>query len=126
MIGKRSKFVAVLILAVVAGGFWAYSNSLLRSDASIRRSLLKHTPLGTSRDDCFTFVEKQGWTAGWGLSESMWQNPNKPKEMVVVSSFGVDLGHYTLVLRTDVEAFWGFDASNRLVDVCVRRSTDAP
>ncbi len=126
MIRKRSTAIAILILGVVTTGIWGYSNSLLRSEASIQRSLLRETPLGSSRDDCLAFAGERVWGTRVRLNGGfMKQDSLKPIEIVGDTSFSANLGHYWLPFRTDVEAFWGFDASGRLVEIWVRKSTDA-
>ena len=101
----------------------------MRSESSIRASLLKQTPLGSSLSDVRAFVAKKRWLdqsytgTNYGFYK---QEPGEPAHTIGVSSICGHLGHYYLPFRTDVTAFWGFDGDGRLLDVWVWKTTDAP
>src|SRR5688572_25621628 len=103
-----------------------YSRSILRSENSIRATLLKHTPLGTKSEEVRAYVEKRGWLDRRYTGEGGYlkQEPGVPPMVVGVSSIKGKLGHYYLPLRADVTAFWGFDAEGRLIDVWVWKTVD--
>jgi hypothetical protein len=127
----RSIRLARLLIysAVIIGiAFLISSCSLLRSETSIRASLLKQTPIGSSLSDVRAFVAKRGWLdrSYVGTNGFLKQEVGSPIQVVGVSSICGQLGHYWLPFRTDVTAFWGFDANGRLIDVWVWKTTDAP
>jgi len=123
---KRSVIIAISAV-IVAIGVWTSSCSSLRSEASIRASLIKRTPLGSSSSDVRAFVAKEGWLdrSYVGTSGFYKQEPGEPAHEVGVSSICGQLGHYWLPFRTDVTAFWGFDTNGHLIDVWVWKTTDA-
>jgi hypothetical protein len=122
---KRSLIIVISGVVIVAIAIWMTSYSLFRSEASIRASLIKQTPLGTSSTDVRAFVEKHGWLVKnyVGNSGFLKQDSGRPSEVVGVSSIKGNLGDYWLM---NITAFWGFDNSNRLIDVWVWRTYDAP
>lgn len=122
---KRLLIIVITGVVIVAIVIWMTSYSLFRSEASIRTSLLKQTPLGTSSTNVRAFVEKQGWLVRnyVGNTGFLKQESSKPNEEVGVSSIRGNLGDYGPM---NITAFWGFDNSNRLIDVWVWRTYDAP
>jgi hypothetical protein len=122
---KRSLIIAVSGVVIVAIGVWLFSHSLLRSEASIRTSLLKQTPLGTSSTDVRAFVSKQDWLVRNYIGSTGFdkQESGKPNEVVGVTSIEGNLGDF---LNMNATAFWGFDSSNRLIDIWVWKTYDAP
>jgi hypothetical protein len=108
-------------VAFIALSLLFSSCSSMRSEASIRASLLKQKPLGSSLSDVHAFVEKRRWIdrSYIGTTGFYEQEPGEPAHTVGVSSICGQLGYYYLPFRTDVTAFWGFDASGRLIDVWV-------
>ena len=114
----------VALLAIVA---FCAAIPLQRSEVTIRTSLLRETPLGSSAVDVRAVVARHGWLnhSYRGQTGYMLQQSGKPAEVVGVSSICGDLGHYGFPFRTDVTAFWGFDESDRLIDVWVWKTTNA-
>ena len=125
MFAKRKLIIMAFGLVIVAIGAWFYSHSLFRSEASIRASLLKQMPLGSNSVDVREFVDKHGWLVRnyVGNTGFLKQETSAPSEVVGVTSIEGNLGDYWLM---NVTAFWGFDSSNRLVDVWVWKTYDAP
>jgi hypothetical protein len=125
---KRPLIIGISGIAIIAIGLFVSSCSSLRSESSIRASLLKQMPIGSSSSDVRTFVAKKGWLdqsyAGTNFGYYK-QEPGEPAHTVGVSSICGQLGHYYLPFRTDVTAFWGFDADGHLMDVWVWKTTDA-
>jgi len=129
MTTKRTFAFGIFGVAFIAISIFISSCSSMRSEASIRTSLLKQTPLGSSSSDVRAFVAKKGWIdqsyagTNYGFYK---QDPGEPAHTVGVSSICGQLGHYYLPFRTDVTVFWGFDVSGHLIDVWVWKTTDAP
>ena len=122
---KRSLIISVSGIVIVAVGVWIFSHSLFRSEASIRASLLRQTPLGSSSSDVRAFVDKQGWLVRnyVGSTSFLKQESGRPSEVVGVTSIEGNLGDF---LNRNVTAYWGFDSSNRLMDIWVWKTYDAP
>jgi len=125
MLKKRKLIIAVLGLVIIAVAAWFYSHSLFRSETSIRASLLKQMSLGSRLMDVREFVEKRGWLVRnyTGNTGFLKQVAGSPSQVIGVTSIEGNLGDYWLM---NVTAFWGFDSSNRLVDVWVWKTYDAP
>lgn len=112
----------VVIIAISALTFPHY---LFRSEAGIRASLLKQTPLGTSSTDVHAFVDKQGWLVRnyVGNTGFLRQKSDGQNDVVGVSSICGNLGDFW---NMNITAFWGFDSRNQLIDIWVWRTFDAP
>lgn len=130
---RKSKILiaAVTFVAVVAAACFARP-SLRRPESSIRASLLKETPLGSTSQEVRALVEKRGWLDRnyIGSSGFLRQVAGAPAVEVGVTSLRGELGHYwelprPLPFRTDVTAFWGFDKEGHLIDIWVWKTTDA-
>jgi hypothetical protein len=122
---KRSLIISVSGIVIVAVGIWMFSHSLFRSEASIRASLLRQTPLGSSSSDVRAFVDQQGWLVRnyAGSTGFLKQESGRPSEVVGVTSIEGNLGDF---LNRNVTAYWGFDSSNRLMDIWVWKTYAAP
>ena len=114
--------VAVLLGAVVL------MNPLHRSEARIQQWVLSKAPLGSSVADVKALIAEQGWK-----SDYEWRGTNldaNPKNFPYVRGdhiIGAYFGHYQgIPWRADVDAFWGFDDEERLIDFHVRKSYDTP
>ena len=114
-------FCAVIISISV----WFFSHSYLRSEASIRASLLKLTPIGTNATEVRLFVKKQGWLVPnyIGNTGFLKQVSGLPSEVVGVTSIQGNLDDF---LNRNVTAYWGFDSSGNLIDIWVWKTYDAP
>jgi hypothetical protein len=131
MSGKSKILVAVALVVVVATA-WFARPSLRRPESSIRASLLKQTPLGSTSQEVRALMERRGWLDRHyvGSTGFLKQDPGVPAVEVGVTSIRGELGHYwqlprPLPFRTDVTAFWGFDKEGRLIDLWVWKTTDA-
>jgi hypothetical protein len=97
---------------------------ILRREESIEASLLRRTPLGSTREAVMAFIAQEGWTdvrTGGGY----WRNDRPQGAAVGSSSIQVSLGRYYMPLLTMVEARWAFDSNGKVIDVNVRKSVDA-
>jgi hypothetical protein len=105
------------------------SISSMRSEASIRSSLFRQTPLGSSYDDVSLFLKKKQWLdeSYEGEHSGFDKQDVRPPVTVGTSSLCGQLGSYRMFpyfFETDVTAFWGFDANKRLIDIWVWKTTD--
>jgi hypothetical protein len=73
------------------------------------------------------WIAVMGWQVGYPGTNNgfLKQEPGGPAHEVGASSICGRLGHYSLPFRTDVMAYWGFDTNGYLIDVWVRKDTDA-
>jgi hypothetical protein len=120
---------SLLVVIVVAGlGFkMASANPLRESEDNIRLRILGKVPAGSSVQDVKNFIAAQGWKLSYNwegtptkLSETFY--PGVKGQHVI----GADLGHYLGIFgRVDLDAYWGFDAAGRLIDVHVRKGVNA-
>jgi hypothetical protein len=111
----RKVTIAVVICAVALIAFLA-SNPLRRSESSVRHWLEKTTPLGSSLADVQATATKRGW----------YHARSQGSDGHTTGAYlRGELGDYQgFPFRTSVTVFWDFDASNRLADIRVWKTTD--
>jgi hypothetical protein len=126
MTRRQVVWVSGLTAVAVLLGVVAWTNPLHWSEARIQQWALRKAPLGSSVADVKTLIEKQGWKLKYE-----WRGANldaSPREYPYVRGghiIGAYFGHYQGVpWRADVDAFWGFDDEERLIDFHVRKSYD--
>ena len=96
--------------------------------------LLRQTPVGTEKSRVRTFLADHSWldeSRYRGTGGVFWDPPGGPQRVVGVSSLRAHVGEYRspvflFVFQSSTEAFYAFDAADRLIDVFVRKTTDAP
>jgi hypothetical protein len=90
-------------------------NPLRRSPEKIRASVLKESPLGTSRERVDALVNNRGWSRGW--------TNDGPADYADPSWISAFLGKYSdYVSETMVYVFWKFDKDDRLIEIRVIKS----
>ena len=123
----RNLFAAALLCAVGADASAAdkIKINVRQSDTAIRQQLLRLTPLGTSAEQVFHFLQFRLQRDRGSLVGA----PGQPYR----STMSVTLGHYhdprtvsevLFPFPTTVGATWKFDERDRLRDVQVRRGVD--
>jgi hypothetical protein len=125
---SKTRIVTLAICAALIGGIGVYvASPLHRSEASIRASLLRQTPLGSSSSEVRALLEQRGWLNRnyHGTTGYYYQPSTEPARTVGVTSLSANLGDYGFPFRTNVSAFWGFDRDDRLIDIWVWKTTDA-
>jgi hypothetical protein len=107
---------------VATFGWWLW-NPLRLSDAALQRWVEHRVPLRTDVARARDLIRASGWEVQgeWAQSEPSIDYGTRKGSRVV----HVYLGHYRSVFRVDVDAFFGFDHSGRLVEVHIRRMVDA-
>ena len=103
----------------------------MRSSESIRRNLLRITPIGSSMEDVIRIAyENDDWTIR-RVSEDygvfFWPNSSRPSScipgenctIVGDQSIQIYLGHTTFGVY--VSAFYSFDENGVLIDIFIRR-----
>jgi hypothetical protein len=109
------------VLIVVAA--WLYLRPAWFSENSIRASLLKQTPLGSSIAEVRALAEKKHWLApGAPVGDGIyWVGGPTTQGVEGAIILSGRLQHDPFPYRTQVGASWLFDSSNRLVAVYVLR-----
>ena len=101
---------------------------LHRSPASIRRSLLKRTPIGTNYEVVEAFVKKERWQPipyprlDVPFAPNPKENAGSAPTVEVRQTIQVYLGDYGGVLpfyMIEVYGCWLFDTNHQLIEVCV-------
>ena len=110
------KLIIAFVVCVVALFAFLASNPLRRSESGVRRWLEKTTPLGSSLSDVQATATRRGWHGA----------RNEGSDGKTTGTFiRGELGDYQgLPFRTSVTVFWEFDASNRLANIRVWKTTD--
>jgi hypothetical protein len=126
MTRRHVVWVSGLIAVAVLLGVVAWTNPLLRSEAHIQQWVLRKAPLGSSVADVKALIEREGWKLNY-----VWRGTNldaNPRNYPYVRGghiIGAYFGHYQgFPWRADVDAFWGFDENERLIDFHVRKGYD--
>ncbi|HVU18571.1 MAG TPA: hypothetical protein VHD32_16835 [Candidatus Didemnitutus sp.] len=122
------KRLLALVLALLVGvHILSASESLRRPAAAIEESLLRLAPRGSSVEEVLRAIEAKGWKHDF-IHETgfLKQEGSKPMEVVGKKSIHAHLGEYGLILKTSVDAFWGFDGEGKLLEVWVWKTTDGP
>jgi hypothetical protein len=123
-------FLAVCILPVVAIFVIGCSgvNPLRQSEPDLRVWILNQAPLGASPESVVRLISNEGWMKEFDTSGRQTDLSEKFYPGVKgVRTIGANLGYYYGLPwgRVDVEAFWGFDADGKLIDLHVRKGVSA-
>ena len=132
----KKKVLIIVIFYVVMS---LLLNPLYRSEESIRKTLLRITPLGTDMEKALKVIKRKvQWNVSYidyehGYFAQRWSKEAEEHYLTTgeplvigVMSIEVYLGGYWAFFITDVTAFWGFDESGKLIDICVAKDTDSP
>ena len=111
----RKLIIAVVVCAVAFIVFLA-SNPLRRSESGVRHWLEKTTPLGSSLPDVQATATKRGW-----YDVRLQGSDGKTTGTYLRGELGDYQG---FPFRMSVTVFWEFDASNRLADIRIWKTTD--
>lgn len=134
-----SKYVTLMALASLVAGGCSVARPLHRSQANIRTSLLRRTPLGTPKQEVIAKIgwhvdQKSGPFAAQAQESSAWNtlrlaseqagNPPVPKE--VKSVLDLHFGEYFAWFLGECHVYgvWGFDSGDRLIGVWVYKEYD--
>jgi hypothetical protein len=113
---KFTKRSAIFIIAgvVIVFAAWLYLRPAWQPPASIRASLLRLTPLGSSIGSVLSVAKNKGWVKRNGSVDY------HPLSQYPCTLSGV-LRHDPFPYRTSVWALWAFNRSNQLAEVSVSR-----
>ena len=126
-IRRALQVVAFLVVVVIVGvtffpGTVFYWGSPLR----IEHYLQDQTPIGSTQEAVVTWLRRRGSGAKINAAAIAPRSAFPPTQAGGASFIQTSIASYRIVLRTDVEAFYVFDAKARLADIGVRRTVDAP
>ena len=102
--------------------------SLTRPESSIRRDMLRITPIGTHKEDVIKVIEEREWRVGFIRDTSGYFLQRGGR---VSDGSGVEVGTQSIriflgrVLRgIDVDVYYAFDEDSKLIDIAIRRELD--
>lgn len=118
--------ICFLIFIIIFSCYW--SNSLRRSDESIKRELLVHYKLGTNIEVVIGQLrEREVW---FEVSTISGVNKQKDGHSEVLGSKSIDafLGDYhsSIYILTVVSAHFAFNDKNELIDIFVSKTLEGP
>jgi hypothetical protein len=122
------KFPALLLSALALGIVLMSCSLPRRSEQSIRERILRDTSKGSSYSAVWSYAKTHGWPVteqSTGLeTKNIGLQPARVVGKRVIKAY---LGHYRgLPWRMDVECYWAFDESDKLIDVFTVKYADAP
>jgi hypothetical protein len=106
---------AVVVLLVGSLAAKVMLNPLRRSEVGVQKWLLAQTPLESSREQVLRVVARRGWKMHPEY-RGRFINGSVP-----VGGFGAELGTYTGISDTKVDAYWRFSVTDQLVEVYVNK-----
>jgi hypothetical protein len=129
---KRWLAVSILLVMLVGGAIFALQPKRWPS-GRLHSWLLTQTPPGSDIPVVVHFLRRRGWLDDTYESRSgfLKDPPGGPQRLVGVNSVRAVLGDYRgpdglFLFVTSTEAYFGFDQQGRLLEVWVRKTTDAP
>jgi len=127
MTQRKVVWISGVVAVAVLFGAVVLASPLRRSEAYIQQWVLQKAPLGSTVADVRALIEKQGWKLNYE-----WRGQNldaSPRNYPYVRGghiVGAYFGHYQgIPWRADVDAFWGFDDEEKLIDFHIRKSYDS-
>jgi hypothetical protein len=124
-VGRRYVVLLIAIAAAVLVAYWPGNSVYWGSEHSIEAYLKTQTPLGSSQERVSQWLSARN-LRGEIHRATIEPNSEYPLTTIGGSSFiHESVAHYGAIFRTDIEAFYVFDANGKLVDLRVRRTVDA-
>jgi len=125
---SRKTIIKAAIIASAVAVLGAFLLSPLRWPPEVIQAwVLRKAPLGSSVAEVKALISRQRWRLDFE-----WQGTNspvRPADYPYVRGariVGAYFGHYQgIPWRADVDAFWGFDDTGKLIDFHVRKDYDA-
>ncbi|WP_242162949.1 hypothetical protein [Lysobacter sp. M15] len=118
-VSRRSITILVIVaitavLAVATLPNWRW---FLGADR-IESQLLEETPIGSSEDQVLAHLRANGLKPA-----PLWRGSVEPNTIYPPNTIAGN--RYTIIFTTSVEAFYVFGQDQRLVEIAVRKTTDA-
>ena len=148
--GKMFGRVVIIATAIILTGVTAWllipltnpnwltrSISMARPEASIRRDILRITPLGTSKEDVINVIKEREWhieftrdTAGYFMNRG--RVSDGPNLFMLESGDAFEVGTQSIriglanfyifgIVDVFVDVYYAFDEDSKLIDVAIRR-----
>ena len=97
-----------------------------KSEEKIQENLLKVTPLGTSMEDVLRVIEiNKKWELVWISTEYPHNDTNLHADYIIGDkSIKAYIGNFGIIFETSVEAYWGFDENDKLIEIGIRKTTN--
>ena len=118
--------VLVLTLSACVSSPLLSKSSLRQDSEAIESNLRTLTPLGSTEEQVLSHLQKNGLQP-----EPIWRGEITPGSQYIKNTvpgrsfFRVLVGEYRNIFVTSVSAFYIFDHDRRLVEIGVRKETDA-
>jgi len=123
---RISTWFIIALATVVFFIFPCLDFNLYRSSESIAAHLGSKTPLGTSEAAVMTYLKENDMNPDALRTAHVDPDSSYPPSSVEGESFIRALaGEYGVVFTTSVESFYIFDSDGMLVDIKIRKTTDA-
>jgi hypothetical protein len=121
---SHTKILALVTFALAgATAIGVAGNPLRKPDGEVHRYLLENVPVGSSLDTLKAVAAQKGWRIN-----GTWDGYTEHSDWGGIDGHTVAwvyLGGYRNFFRTDLDSFWAFDESGKLLDVVTRRMTDS-
>lgn len=115
--------VAVLLISYTAAAKISYALSPWSSASKVRQRVLKLTPMGSSIEKVRSALKSEHWP---NIAEmTLDDNDTGVKYLGVRGTYAIhaDLGqHFGFPCPYGADAYWGFDKTNKMIDLNVRVS----
>ena len=129
MISKsfRRNALVLATLLTLAACVGATKNWRWRQDENIIKDyLLKNTPIGSSEQKVISYLEANDMDYNSPWRGEVEAGTGHPPNGIPGSSFiSAVAGEYGLIFVTSVETFYIFDLNRSLVEIAIRKTTDA-
>ena len=109
---KKIRKIIIILLIILIPVLIIMLNPLRRSEETIRKKLLKVTPIGTEKQDVFNEVNSH--------KNEYVSNSDR---FIFIDVF-MDEYYYPILFCECVSALYKFDENNRLVDIIVSKELD--
>ena len=124
-----------LLLSIAAlGGLGLIASFVLRPaswpEGMLQRWLRRQTPYGTPEPIVRQFLQGRGYSSSWPPGQDSLDRAIGIRFTDGRRTIQAHIGEYRspwflFLFETNTEAFYGFDDSSRLVDIQIRKTTDA-
>lgn len=123
----KKKIIIGIAAALIVTLIIMLNNPLRKSQIAIHDMILSELPLGTSIEDVKSYITNKDWKLDYEWEGVLSKESEEHYPGVKGSHIlGAYLGKYWgPPFRTDVDAYWGFNSSGELIDLRVRKTTDA-
>ncbi len=121
MLKLLKKIIAVFILIIA---IYVLSDFNLRLPSGmIRLRYLISTPIGTNMSDVVKYLQKNNYEI-WSINDFGYKpfSSDKRQGDYHIKSY---VGEYRWIFNTDVLVIWVFDKDKKLIEIIVRKQTDA-